>query len=72
MRVIATAEGYGGKGRHQTRKPGDVFEVEDGAKATWFKPVDEEEAAPRSRKGSKPGKAAEDEKTDESNSGDLA
>lgn len=47
MLVRATAVGYAGKNGHALRQPGDVFEVEDGAKATWFEPVEEP-------KGSKP------------------
>lgn len=41
MKVIATALGYGGKDGHQLRQPGEVFEVADGEKATWFEPVEE-------------------------------
>ncbi|CAB3624678.1 hypothetical protein [Achromobacter pestifer] len=42
MKVIATAVGYAGKDGHQLRQPGDVFEVPDGSKATWFNPVDDD------------------------------
>lgn len=41
MKVIATALGYGGKDGHQLRQPGDVFEVADGEKASWFEPLPE-------------------------------
>lgn len=40
MKVIATARGYYG----HLREPGDVFDVEDGSKATWFKPPTKKEA----------------------------
>ncbi|OZI58711.1 hypothetical protein [Bordetella genomosp. 1] len=41
MLVRATKQGYGGKnGQHQLREEGDVFEVEDGAKGSWFEPVE--------------------------------
>lgn len=52
MKVIATAVGYAGKDGHQLRQPGDVFEVPEGSKASWFKPVEDDEQAdrPRSRK----------------------
>lgn len=52
MRVIAIAQGYGGKDKHAIREPGDVFEVPEGSKASWFKPVEDDEQAdrPRSRK----------------------
>ena len=51
MKVIATKAGYFGK----LRAPGDEFEVPEGAKGSWFKPVpaDEPEAKPaRGRKAS--------------------
>ena len=51
MKVIATKLGYLGKLRH----PGDEFEVPEGAKGSWFKPVpaDEPEAKPaRGRRAS--------------------
>lgn len=49
MKVIATAVGYAGKDGHQLRQPGDVFEVPDGSKATWFKSVEDDEQGDRPR-----------------------
>lgn len=50
MLVRAIEKGYGGlPGQHAIREPGDVFEVEDGAKATWFQP-----AEPPRKEGGKP------------------
>lgn len=40
MKVKATKQGYLGK----IREAGDVFEVPDGLKASWFKPVEKAEA----------------------------
>lgn len=37
MRVRAITMGFYGGAR---RRPGDVFEVPDGTKGTWFKPAD--------------------------------
>ncbi|WP_156173927.1 MULTISPECIES: hypothetical protein [Cupriavidus] len=51
MLVRATAQGYAGKDGHQLREPGDVFEVEDGAKATWFVPVEKDEKQQATRRG---------------------
>lgn len=51
MRVIVTAPGFWG----QLRQPGEEFDVPEGSKATWFKPVkaDEPEGKPaRGRKAS--------------------
>lgn len=42
MQVRATAVGYAGKDGHALRQPGDVFEIEDGAKGSWFTPVKKE------------------------------
>lgn len=53
MRVIAIAQGYGGKDKHAIREPGEQFEVPDGAKASWYEPVDEQDSAPT---GGKKGK----------------
>lgn len=52
MKVTATKKGYFVK----LREPGDVFDVPEGLKATWFEPVDE----PKKGKQDKP-KAAEQE-----------
>lgn len=41
MKVTATAKGYMGS----IREPGDVFEVADGLKGSWFTPVPEEPKA---------------------------
>lgn len=45
MQVIATARGYHGS----LREPGDTFEVPDGAKATWFAPVEKAASAKPTR-----------------------
>lgn len=50
MRVIATALGFDGR---DLRAEGDEFEMPDGAKGTWFKPVEEPKPAP----AAKPAKA---------------
>lgn len=51
MRVIATKPGFS----DYLRQPGDVFEVPDGSKGSWFKPVEDEPSMPaaRGRKASK-------------------
>lgn len=57
MRVIATAVGF----FDNLRQPGEEFDVPEGSKATWFKPVkaDEPEGKPaRGRKAA--GEQAED------------
>jgi len=41
MKVIATAQGFYGS----YREVGDKFEVPDGAKASWFVPVEPPKAA---------------------------
>lgn len=46
MRVIAIAQGYGGKDKHVLREPGEKFEVPDGVKGSWYEPVDEPDQAP--------------------------
>ncbi|MBN9642936.1 MAG: hypothetical protein J0I68_30705 [Achromobacter sp.] len=51
MRVIAIAQGYGGKDKHALREPGDQFEVPDGSKASWYEPVEEEAAPAGGKKG---------------------
>ena len=38
MKVVAIKRGF----YEQIREEGDVFEVEDGLTASWFKPVDQE------------------------------
>lgn len=43
MRVKATKVGFYGGSR---RRIGDVFEVEDGAKGSWFEPVQSASEAP--------------------------
>jgi hypothetical protein len=47
MKVVATAKGYLGS----IREPGDVFEVADGAKGSWFTPLPEEPKAADKPKG---------------------
>ncbi|WP_088158076.1 hypothetical protein [Achromobacter xylosoxidans] len=54
MRVIAIAQGYGGKEKHAIREPGEQFEVPDGVKASWYEPVEEEAAPAGNKKGGKP------------------
>lgn len=39
MKVKATELGYGGLPRHQLRQPGEVFDVRDGSKDSWYEPV---------------------------------
>jgi hypothetical protein len=53
MKVQAKASGFYGGARHRA---GDVFEVKDGAKASWFSPVDADKQAP-----TKSAKAKKDE-----------
>ena len=43
MKVIATKDGFHGC----RRRPGDVFDVADGAKGSWFEPADK--AKPKGR-----------------------
>lgn len=47
MRVRATARGYYG---NQIREPGKVFDVADGAKGSWFVPVESSDRGPRAPK----------------------
>lgn len=47
MEVIATKPGFFGK----LRQEGDKFEVPNGAKASWFKPVTAAEAKTPAKKG---------------------
>jgi hypothetical protein len=51
MKVIATATGYDGI---VVREPGEVFEIKDGKKGSWFKPAEELEASVPRGKGKKP------------------
>lgn len=55
MKVRAIKQGFYGGAR---RRVGDVFEAEDGAKASWFEPVEMAESAkpkPKAKaKGSEP------------------
>ena len=64
MLVIATAKGFFG----QYRDEGDEFEVPEGTKGSWFKPVDvpEDEAA-AARRPRKP----KDEKAESGTAGGL-
>lgn len=50
MKVTATKQGYFGK----LREPGDVFEVPEGEKASWFEPVPVEEPKKGRQKADKP------------------
>ena len=47
MRVVATAPGYFGA----LRVEGDEFDVPDGTKGSWFKPVAADVAKPSKGKG---------------------
>lgn len=51
MLVRATGVGYGGKDGHALRQPGETFEMPDGAKGSWFEPVDSKKGR-QSREGS--------------------
>lgn len=42
MQVIATARGYDNV---RVREEGEVFDVADGTKGTWFKPVEDATSA---------------------------
>ncbi|SPA25878.1 conserved hypothetical protein [Cupriavidus taiwanensis] len=60
MLVRAIQQGYAGKGGHQLREPGDVFEIEDEVAkvslakpgGTWFEAVEADK--PGRGQGSKP------------------
>ena len=54
MKVRAIKQGFYGGAR---RRVGDVFEAEDGAKASWFEPAEAAEAAakPKPKKKAKSG-----------------
>jgi len=54
MRVIAIAQGYGGKDKHALREPGEQFEAPDGVKASWYESVEEADPAPSNGKKGKP------------------
>ncbi|MDG9966933.1 hypothetical protein N7638_02705 [Achromobacter mucicolens] len=51
MRVIAIAQGYGGKDKHVLREIGEQFEVPDGVKASWYEAVEDEPAPTGNKKG---------------------
>lgn len=63
MKVRAIKQGFYGGAR---RRVGDVFEAEDGAKASWFEPVEAAEAAkPKPKaKGGEPTTFSEIARTD--------
>ena len=65
MKVRAMKQGFYGGAR---RRVGDVFEAEDGAKASWFEPVKAAEAAkpkPKAKaKGGEPTTFSEIARTD--------
>jgi len=65
MKVRAIKQGFYGGAR---RRVGDVFEAEDGAKASWFEPVEAAEAAkpkPKAKaKGGEPTTVSEIARTD--------
>ena len=65
MQVRAIKQGFYGGAR---RRVGDVFEAEDGAKASWFAPVEAAEAAktkPKAKaKGGEPTTFSEIARTD--------
>lgn len=60
MRVIATERGYFGV----LREPGDVFDVPERSKATWFEPV---KAEPKGKSKDTP---SEDKPADDEPKGD--
>lgn len=51
MRVIALKDGYDGS---VVRKVDDEFDMPDGSKATWFKPVVEPKPVARKAKAEQP------------------
>ncbi len=53
MKVIAIKKGYFGK----LREPGDVFDVPDKSKASWFEPANGKKGKPEADK--EPGKEPE-------------
>ena len=65
MKVRAIKQGFYGGAR---RRVGDVFEAKDGAKASWFEPVEAAEAAkpkPKAKaKGGEPTTFSEIARTD--------
>ena len=65
MKVRAIKQGFYGGAR---RRVGDVFEAEDGAKASWFEPVEAAEAVkpkPKAKaKGGEPTTFSEIARTD--------
>ena len=54
MRVTAIKEGFDGQA---IRRPGDEFDVPDGAKGSWFEPV-QTDPEPKRRKAPGKGDAA--------------
>lgn len=54
MKVIAIAKGYDNV---KVRNPGDVFDVRDGATASWFKKVEDDRKGPAVEVAEKPTKA---------------
>ncbi len=64
MKVRAMKQGFYGGAR---RRVGDVFEAEDGAKASWFEPAEAAEAAkpkPRAKAKGEPTTFSEIARTD--------
>ncbi len=53
MRVIATGKGYDGL---NVREEGDEFEMPEGAKGSWFIPLDEDGKPEKPAKAEKPAK----------------
>ena len=51
MKVKATELGYGGLPRHQLRQPGEVFDVREGSKDSWYEPVTGKAQAPDPEEG---------------------
>ena len=43
MNVKAIDRGYGGVGTHSIRELGDIFDMPEGAKGSWFVPLDSED-----------------------------
>lgn len=54
MRVTATKEGFDGQ---VIRRPGDEFDMPDGASGSWFEPVPAEPKQPKRRKVGAEGEA---------------
>lgn len=65
MKVIAISRGFYGA----LREAGDTFEVPEGAKATWFAPVEKAQSAPARKQRKQAEGASDTDKTGDG--GDL-